>query len=256
MRPAQAHDLRRRPASTFLPLVHTEAVESKSRKDYLEMTRHWFEGQPEPEVFREAQNRIGAPGFRIRGSASCASAVYSGVFCLLALHNARDWRRGVDIRLQELNDHHIFPQAYLRRHDIIKRVDVNSIANRALISDETNSRIKDKAPASYIVDPTIFPVGAQPDLMEPHFIDEASISLIGAATETLTYQQAMDIYHRFIRAREAEMIEEIRRACGITAAAAGTNEDAVPDEVAEDVQAGAGTGMDEEEELETQVQFA
>jgi hypothetical protein len=89
------------------------AVESKSRKDYLEMTRHWFEGGPEPEVFREAQGWIGSPGFRVRDSTSYACAVYSGIFCLLALRSARDWRRGEDIRLQELHDHHIVPQAYL-----------------------------------------------------------------------------------------------------------------------------------------------
>ena len=68
---------------------YSSAVESKSRKDYLEMTRHWFEGGPEPEVFRDARNIIGAPGFRVRSSASYASAVYSGLFCLLALRNAR-----------------------------------------------------------------------------------------------------------------------------------------------------------------------
>src|SRR5439155_25947098 len=57
---------------------YSSAVESKSRKDYSEVTRHWFEGGPEPEVFREAQNWIGAPGFRISGSASYASAVDRG----------------------------------------------------------------------------------------------------------------------------------------------------------------------------------
>ena len=45
---------------------YSSAVESKSRKDYLEMTRHWFEGGPEPEVFREAQSWIGSSGFRVR----------------------------------------------------------------------------------------------------------------------------------------------------------------------------------------------
>ncbi len=65
---------------------------------------------------------IGAPGYRIRGSASFASAVYSGVFCLLALGNARDWRRGEEIQLQELEDHHVFPQAYLKRHGLIARL--------------------------------------------------------------------------------------------------------------------------------------
>jgi hypothetical protein len=226
---------------------YSSAVESKSRKDYLEMTRHWLEGQPEPEVFHEAQNWIGAPGFRIRGSASYASAVYSGVFCLLALHHGRDWRRGEDIRLQELHDHHVFPQAYLRRHNITKRVDVNSIANRTLISNETNGRIKDKAPAEYIADLAIFPAGAQPGLMKPHFVDEASLALIKAAAERLTAEQALDVYQRFLQAREASMIEEVRRACGITPAATGTREETVPDEVAEDVQAGAGPEAEAEE---------
>ncbi len=235
---------------------YSSAVESKSRKDYLEMTRHWLEGKAEPEVFREAQNWIGAPGFRIRGSASYASAVYSGVFCLLALHNARDWSRGEDIRLQELQDHHIFPQAYLKRHDITKRIDVNTIANRTLISNETNGRIKDKAPAAYIADLAIFPSGAQSDLMEPHFVDEVGLSLIRAATESLTHEQASDTYDRFLQAREAAMILEIRRACGLTAAATGTREDAAPDDVAADIQAGAEALEDEAEWLEAETQFA
>lgn len=235
---------------------YSSAVESKSRKDYLEMTRHWFEGQPEPEIFREAQNWIGAPGFRIRGSASYASAVYSGVFCLLALHNARDWRRGEDIRLQELHDHHVFPQAYLRRRGITKRVDVNSIANRTLISNETNGRIKDKAPAEYITDEAIFPFSAHLDLMKPHFIDDAGLPLIRDATESLTAQETIDIYQRFLQAREAAMITEIRRACGITSATAATAESAVPDEVAADVQAGAGPVDEDEEDFEAEVHVA
>lgn len=67
---------------------YSSAVESKSRKDYAEMTDHWFAGGSEPAVLTEAHDLIGAPGFRIRGSASYASAVYSGVFCLLALRGA------------------------------------------------------------------------------------------------------------------------------------------------------------------------
>ena len=134
-------------------------------------------------------------------------------------------------------------------------MDVNSIANRTLISNETNGRIKDKAPADYIDDPAIFPSGAQPGLMEPHFINDESLLLIRTATEELTYQQAMDIYHHFLPTREAAMIEEIRRACGI-AAATGTREDAVPDDVAEDIRAGAAAPEDEAEEVDAAVQFA
>jgi hypothetical protein len=229
---------------------YSSAVESKSRKDYLEMTRHWLESEPEPDVFREAQNWIGAPGFRIRGSASFASAVYSGVFCLLAIRNARDWRRGEDIRLQDLQDHHIFPKAYLKRKEITKRVDVNTIANRTLISDDTNGKIKDKAPAEYLRDPAIFPSGARIDLLEPHFINNATLPLLLAALEELPNSEAADLYGRFLHAREAAMIEEIRRACGISATTTNVTEDVEPDDVAADVKAGASPSDDETEELE------
>lgn len=228
---------------------YSSAVESKSRKDYLEMTRHWLEDRPEPEVFREASDLIGAPGFRIRDSASYASARYSGVFCLLALRSARDWRRGEDIRLQELQDHHIFPKAYLKRHEITKRVDVNTIANRTLISDETNGKIKDKAPADYISDDDIFPSGASPELLDPHFIDEGILPILQAAADETPNEDLAELYQRFLQARQAAMIDEIRRACGISAASVADDEGAdEADEPAADVIAGVAPAEDEEVE--------
>jgi hypothetical protein len=227
---------------------YSSAVESKSRKDYLEMMRHWTADGPEPEVFREAANLIGAPGFRIRDSASYASARYSGTFCLLALRNARDWRRGEDIRLQELQDHHIFPKAFLNRHGIEKRVDVNTIANRTLISNETNGKVKDKAPAEYLSDREIFPSDARADLLEPHFMDDSTLPLLYAALEGLPDAEVADLYGRFVDARQAAMIEEIRRVCGITAAPAGIAEDE-PDEAAADVQDGTAPADETEAEM-------
>jgi hypothetical protein len=234
---------------------YSSAVESKSRKDYLEMTRHWFESGPEPEVFREAQNWIGAPGFRIRGSASYASAVYSGVFCLLAIRNARDWRRGEDIRLQELQDHHIFPQAYLKRHGVTRRVDVNTIANRTLISDETNGKIKDKAPADYLKDAAIFPAGASEALLGPHFIDSTTLPLLLAAVDTLSDSDLANLHGRWLQAREAAMIQEIRRVCGITQLATLGDEDAIPDDVAEDLSAGDGSTEEDDDVDDAEAAF-
>lgn len=227
---------------------YSSAVESKSRKDYLEMTRYWSDRKTEPGVFGEARNWIGAPGFRIRGSASYASAVYSGVFCLLAINNARDWRRAEDIRLQELQDHHIFPQAYLRRHEITRGVDVNTVANRTLVSDETNGKIKDKAPATYLVDPEIFPTGAGSHVLASHFIDDATLPLLKSAEEALTAADAADVYARFLDAREEAMISEIRRVCGIPAAPGVVLQELVADEVAADIE--ADTTPAEELELE------
>ncbi len=229
---------------------YSSAVESKSRKDYLEMTRHWLEDGPEAECFREAEDLIGAPGFRIRDSASYASARYSGVFCLLALRNARDWRRGEDIRLQELQDHHIFPKEFLKRHDIAKRVDVNTIANRTLISDETNGKIKDKAPGNYVSASDIFPSGANGELLEPHFIGEDTAAIMETALEGLADEQIEDQYQRFVQGRQAAIIEEIRRVCGITPTPLGAEEETEEDEVAADVKEGTEPSDEALETLE------
>lgn len=222
---------------------YSSAVESKSRKDYAEMTRFWLESGPEPEVFREAADLIGAPGFRIRDSASYASARYSGVFCLLALRNARDWRRGEDIRLQDLHDHHIFPRAYLKRHGVNKRVDVNTIANRTLISDETNLRIRDKAPAEYVASPDILPEQSRSELLEAHFMGAGVLPELEKASEDLSDTDVAECYEGFIRARQQEMLEEIRRACGVEAPAPNAPADAEQDEPAADVRDGVDSAM-------------
>jgi len=242
-------DLRRWYWSNVFMERYSSAVESKSRKDYVEMTRHWLEGGPEPECFREAEDLIGAPGFRVSDSASSSSARYSGVFCLLALRNARDWRRGEDIVLQELQDHHIFPKAYLKRHGITKRVDVNTIANRTLISNETNGKIKDKAPAGYVADAEIFPSGATSDLLEPHFIDESTATLLQAAPESLDEAELDALYQDFVRARQAAIIAEIRRVCGISSAPLSTDE-AFEEEIAADVKEETTLSGSASEELE------
>jgi hypothetical protein len=242
---AERADLRRWYWCNVFLERYSSAVESKSRKDYAEMTRHWFEDGPEPEVFRDAENLIGTPGFRIRGSASYASAVYRGMFCLLAIGNARDWRRGEDIQLQELQDHHIFPQAYLKRHNISKRVDVNTIANRTLISNETNSKIKDKAPATYLNDDNILAADKRDELLRPHFIDEATLPFLLDAVEDLPDADAAELYEQFIKAREDAMIREIRRACGIASVRTVTSEDAIPDDVAADVRVSDSSLEDE-----------
>lgn len=204
---------------------YSSAVESKSRKDYQEMTGYWTKGGLEPAVFGEARVRIGAEGYTVRPSASYASAVYSGVFCLLALGGARDWARGESIQLQELQDHHVFPRAYLRRHGIETRWRVNSIANRTLISDQTNKLILDKAPAEYLKSPAVFPGGADGALLAPHFLDGEALDVMAEAAEGLPEADAADFYEWFCRARERRIVEEIRRVCGVDTSGAAKETD-------------------------------
>lgn len=208
-------DLRRWYWSNLFLERYSSAVESKSKKDYAELLAYWTQGGSEPAIFVDARARIGASTFSIRDSASYASTVYSGAFCLLALRGARDWKFGENLQLQALQDHHIFPQAYLRDRGITDRAAVNSIVNRTLISDITNNQIKAKAPADYLADPGIFPAGPTPDLTEPHFQSAETIEAMRQGQQITTKSEIPDIYEAFRSARERALISEIRRVCGV-----------------------------------------
>ena len=194
---------------------YSGAVESKSRKDDAEMLALWGRDKAEPSVFAEARARIGSEGYGVRDSASHASAVYSGVFCLLALRGARDWLCGESIQLQGLHDHHIFPKAYLKRHGVVRLAEVNSVVNRTLISDKTNAKIRDKAPAAYVASAVVFPSGASPSLLSPHFLDERALDAMRSAGEGLAPAEIARLYEEFRSARESAIIAEIRAACGV-----------------------------------------
>jgi len=194
---------------------YSSGVESKSRKDYSEMLAYWVGNGPEPTVYAEARAQIGGKGYTVRDSASYASAVYSGMFSLLALRGARDWMRGEVIQLQNLHDHHIFPREYLKRHGILKRTEINNLANRTLISDETNRRIAAKAPADYLRSRDVFPRGSNDELLTPHFLGKSVVRHLSKATDDLSETDVTHIYEGFCRAREAAMIAEIRKVCGI-----------------------------------------
>ena len=159
---------------------------------------------------------MGTPAYSIRGSASSGSSVYSGVFCLLALNGARDWRRNEALTLQKLEDHHIFPRAYLKRAGITRRTLVNTVLNRTLISDETNRLIRDKSPSEYTAWDKVFPSGASEKVLAPHFLGGAAKDDLTSADDTLSPEAVGDVYDHFLAEREALILAEIRVRCGVT----------------------------------------
>jgi hypothetical protein len=195
---------------------YSSAVESKSRKDYAEFAAYWIDGKAKPAVFEEAQRVIGNPGYSIHSSASNASSIYCGVFCLLAKQGARDWRLGENIALQELQDHHIFPRDYLNRHGVKERMGVNSILNRTLISATTNNKIKAKAPAEYLGHADIFPSGPQGEILGPHFIGQETCELMKQADGETSDAVVAALYIAFCVKREQEMLARIREECGVS----------------------------------------
>lgn len=210
-------DLRRWYWSSVFLERYSSAVESKSRRDYLELCRRWNGEAVNPVVFSDAQTRLGAEGYGVRESTSYASSIYSGVFCLLVLHGARDWAAAEAINLQSLQDHHIFPKGYLNRKGFDPRKDaslINSIVNRTLISDATNNKIKDKAPHDYLQDSSVFARPAA-ELLPEHFVSEGEIEDLKYASEDLSPAEVREIYEKFAAGRESLIVTEIRRVCGI-----------------------------------------
>lgn len=198
---------------------YSSAVESKSRKDYSDFIRHWFKGESVPAIFDDAR-RIASTEFTIRSATSNASGIYCGVFCLLAKRGARDWKLGEHIELQSLQDHHIFPKDYLKRHGIAASDRANTVVNRTLIADKTNNLIRAKAPADYLQDSAIFSE-APSCLLPAHFVDATAINALEQAEEDQSEDGkriALAAYEDFLNAREALIIAAIRDACGVSPA--------------------------------------
>jgi hypothetical protein len=197
---------------------YSSAVESKSRRDYQDLVKRWNGESAIPVPFTEADIRIGSPTYSVKESSSTASSVYSGIFCLLALGGARDWKAVEEITLQNLQDHHIFPKDFLARNGLKARADVvpiNSILNRTLISDVTNQIIKAKAPAEYLSDVRVFSTAPR-SVLESHFIDDSALKEMALATDNLGSDATRTIFSSFKDQRERLIVSKIRDVCGVT----------------------------------------
>jgi hypothetical protein len=197
---------------------YSSSVDTRARRDYQDLTSLWSGGNSVPEVFAQADARIGSFGYTIRQSENSSSSIYSGVFCILALNGAKDWKFDEEVALQELNDHHIFPQSYLQKRGLEGKKNQstrNTILNRTLISELTNQIIKAKAPQTYLHSRDVFPDGYA-GRVEPHFITETAIAAMEGAKEESEWQEAMTAFEVFCRVREEAIIAEIRKRCGVT----------------------------------------
>jgi hypothetical protein len=193
---------------------YSSSVESLSRKDFVEFSALWMkrdENPQTPEVFRLAQATIGGSGFSVEDSASTASSVYCGVFALLAIGGAKDWKLKDSITLQNLEDHHIFPKSILKSYGI-EGTKANTILNRTLIADETNQLIKARRPADYVVDRSII---AADSLLVPHFISPDSLAAMKGAHKDLDKAGMDSAFRAFKDARSSAILARIREVCGV-----------------------------------------
>ena len=124
----------------------TETRFSRDLPDVVE----WMRGDEEvPRTVEEAQFRPD----RLLSLRTRNSAAYKGVYSLILREGARDWMASAEMAVFDyfgmaVDIHHIFPQAWCRKHAIdAKRCD--SIVNKTPLSATTNQMIGGRAPSEY-----------------------------------------------------------------------------------------------------------
>lgn len=130
---------------------YENAPNSQSAKDVTELIA-WIGGGAEPE----SVSQFAFDSATLRDTTPRQRAVYRGAIALTLSNDARDFHSGQKltgdlIRQNEVDDHHIFPFAYLGRLPNPPATRLRDcVLNRTLIDSTTNRRISDRDPADYL----------------------------------------------------------------------------------------------------------
>jgi hypothetical protein len=186
---------------------YESAANSKSAKDFAEIL-DWFDGKAEPEsisAFKFDPNIL-------RDVTPRQRAIYQGTICLVlgCAGGARDFHTqsvitSTLIEQEGIDDHHIFPAAYLLKTKGIadaKRRDC--VLNRTLIDRATNQIISDRAPSDYLAEiqnTPNFPFNA---VLKSHCLPTGSQSPL-----------LNDDFDGFIAWRQEELWQQIRAVTGL-----------------------------------------
>ncbi|MFZ5899383.1 MAG: GmrSD restriction endonuclease domain-containing protein [Bacillota bacterium] len=175
------------------------SVESITLADYRDLVQWFSDPGHKPAVFEQIdRNILHNPNFSLRDTAR-VNAVYRGVMNLVAIQGAKDFRADDAIEFHALDDHHIFPRAFLasvkdaKGKSKYQNPDINKVLNRTLISQATNRRISRMKPSEYLA--KLVPPDRKQEILATHLIDEAAL----AAMER-------DDYEAFLQAREKRIM--------------------------------------------------
>jgi hypothetical protein len=136
--------------SVTLGELYGSSTESKLARDVPELVE-WIAGRgPRPRALDEALFQID----RLRSLRIRISAAYKGLHALLMRQGCRDFitGRGADLMTffnDRIDIHHIFPQDWCKKHDILPGV-FNSIVNKTPLSRASNIAISGDAPSVYL----------------------------------------------------------------------------------------------------------
>lgn len=184
------------------------APNSKSAKDVVEILP-WLSGGDLPESVASFRFDPRA----LRDVTPRQRAIYRGAICLILGGGARDFHTqavitGKLMAEEGIDDHHVFPAAYLERGGVSSARMRDCVLNRTLIDRTTNQMISDRAPSDYLAE-----IRNTPGF--PFEMVLASHGLPAGADSPL----ARDDYGAFLALRQERLWQEIRRVTGATVAA-------------------------------------
>lgn len=133
--------------------AYDRAANTQASRDYAEL-RRWIDGGEAPGTVANFQ----FDRSRLREITPKQQAVYKALMALVISSGARDFHHGsalttASIAAERVDDHHIFPRAYLNPNGEPIRHDwslVDSILNRTMIDASTNQSIGKRPPDEYM----------------------------------------------------------------------------------------------------------
>lgn len=205
---AQREKLRRWFWCAVFGQAYESAANSKAAKDVVEVLS-WLSGGDLPESVASLRFDPRA----LRDVTPRQRAIYRGAICLILGGGARDFHTqalitGNLMTDEGIDDHHVFPAAYLERHGVTPARTRDCVLNRTLIDRTTNQMISDRAPSDYLAE-----IRNTPGF--PFDVVLASHGLPADAASPLL----RDDYEAFLAWRQDRLWQEIRRVTGVTEAA-------------------------------------
>ena len=189
--------------------AYENASNSQSVVDLIEI-KSWLAGGDAPKTV----SGFGFDARILRETTARQRAIYRAGICLILRHGPRDFYKfakitGDLITENSVDDHHVFPQGYLKKTYPLRHRD--SVLNHTLIDRKTNIRISDHAPSEYMkliresyeADPDLG-TGKFGELLKSHLLPADSDSPFWA-----------DDFEAFLDWRQETLWQEIQEATGV-----------------------------------------
>lgn len=188
--------------------VYESAPNSQSAKDVVEILP-WLKGGDLPESVASVRFDPRA----LRDVTPRQRAIYRGAICLILGGGAKDFHTqavitGKLMAEKGIDDHHIFPAAFLERRGVSPARLRDCVLNRTLIDRTTNQMIGDRAPSDYLAeirDTRGFPFET---VLASHGLPTGAESPL-----------VRDDYDAFLALRQERLWQEIQRVTGTKVAA-------------------------------------